>query len=106
MNDTMTKTTFGSLLRQLRDAAGMKQDDLAPRVGVTPATISNWEKDKHPAPYAAVKTLVEIFGEPRLFKLAGFPAEGYENVFDILRQQAETIDELKRTVADLQRRLN
>lgn len=106
MADTMTKTTFGTLLRQLREAAGMKQEDLASRVGVTGATISNWENDKHPASYAAVKSLVEVFGDTRLFELAGFPADGYENVFDVLRQQAEELAELKRTVADLQRRQN
>ena len=34
--------------RRLRDEAGMTQRDLAERIGVTPATISNVETGRHP----------------------------------------------------------
>lgn len=104
---TMTKDdTFGKLLRRLRVEAGMTQDDLASRLGVTGASISHWESDKHPPGYPAVKSLVEVFGNTELFDRAGFPDAEYESIADHLRRQDETIAELKRTLADLERRLN
>lgn len=103
MTATMTKNeTFGAMLRRLRAEAGMKQEDVGARVGATGATVSNWEKDKHPPGYATVKTLVEVFGEPALLERAGFPAEGYVNVYELLRAQQEELAELRRIVDDLQ----
>jgi transcriptional regulator with XRE-family HTH domain len=41
-------------IKALREAKGWIQKDLATRVGVTPATISNLETGRHPQVYLAV----------------------------------------------------
>jgi transcriptional regulator with XRE-family HTH domain len=35
--------TLGDRLRKAREVAGIRQDEIAERLGVSPATISNWE---------------------------------------------------------------
>lgn len=37
--------TLGKRIGQLRRARGMKQDELAEKLGVTPQAVSKWEND-------------------------------------------------------------
>ena len=50
-----------SKIRQLREARGMTQQDLAKTIGVSQATVSDWEKGKiNPDLVRAVK-LADLF---------------------------------------------
>ncbi len=45
--------TFGMRLRRARDLAGLTQEELAERAGLTPNAISALERGEHPHPYPA-----------------------------------------------------
>jgi len=50
--------TFGDRLRRLRTAAGMTQEQLGFRVGVTKATISAWENNHDVPSHKALRLLL------------------------------------------------
>ncbi|MDI9498264.1 MAG: helix-turn-helix transcriptional regulator [Bacillota bacterium] len=50
-----------SELRRLRLEAGMKQAELANRVGVSQATISSWENDQYPIGSEFLPAICELF---------------------------------------------
>lgn len=60
----MANITFGERLRRTRIRNGMTQADVADKIGVTPATISNWEteKGKNPLSQEQRAQLKRIFG--------------------------------------------
>ncbi|MEQ8959278.1 MAG: helix-turn-helix transcriptional regulator [Coleofasciculus sp. C2-GNP5-27] len=43
-----------SPLKQLREAVGLTQEELARRIGVSTKTISNWERGAYPATFIDV----------------------------------------------------
>jgi DNA-binding transcriptional regulator YiaG len=46
---TVPEWTLGDRLRKAREHAGLKQDEMAAIIEVSPATISNWETGaRHP----------------------------------------------------------
>lgn len=49
-------------IRQLRDAAGMKQSELADRMNVRPPTVFKWENGIANPTIANLIQLAEIFG--------------------------------------------
>lgn len=49
-------------IRQLREAHGMTQEDLAKRVGVTPPAVSKWERGLSFPSVGKVALMAEIFG--------------------------------------------
>jgi DNA-binding XRE family transcriptional regulator len=53
MRDTVgdQDLTFGSRLRQLREAAGLTQEELALRAGLSPRAISALERGERQRPY-------------------------------------------------------
>lgn len=55
--------TFGQKLRELREAKGLNQGELAKRVGLTRPLISMWENDKARPSLEAVQKLERIFGQ-------------------------------------------
>lgn len=50
-----------NIVRELRKSAGMQQKELASSVGVSVATISDWETQKKNPSGARLKKLAEIF---------------------------------------------
>lgn len=46
-SDSDHEPSFGGLIRTYRDRIGLKQYEVAARIGVTPSTICFWEKDRH-----------------------------------------------------------
>lgn len=67
---------FGLLLRETRIRYGLTQDSLAWSVGVSHATISNWERGRPPRTKRAIPLLVEIFNNPELATSAQLLVEG------------------------------
>ena len=51
-------------IRQLREAAGMKQSELADRMNVRPPTVFKWENGIANPTIANLIQLAEIFGVP------------------------------------------
>jgi transcriptional regulator with XRE-family HTH domain len=56
-----TATDVGARIRQLREAAGLTQEQLAAKVGVTDQTISNYETGNSEPPRPKLVRLAEIF---------------------------------------------
>ncbi|ACZ39652.1 helix-turn-helix transcriptional regulator [Sphaerobacter thermophilus] len=49
-------------IKELREARGWTQLELAYRVGVTPATIYNWEAGRNEPKASQLRKLAQIFG--------------------------------------------
>ena len=50
----LTSLNFPLLIKQIRDASGLTQEQLARELGVTFGTVNGWENGKHrPSPLAA-----------------------------------------------------
>lgn len=56
------RETFGATVRQLREARGWSQSDLASRLGVTGGAVHQWEIGAVGAREANVVQLEELFG--------------------------------------------
>ena len=48
-------------IRQLREAAGLTQFELAVKVGVTPATVYNWERGRYEPKATQLRALARVF---------------------------------------------
>ncbi|TDD87369.1 XRE family transcriptional regulator [Actinomadura darangshiensis] len=55
---------FGRVLRNHRDDAGLKQSEVAARVGVSQGTVSEWERGKRWPEADQVQKLAVIFNVP------------------------------------------
>ncbi len=51
-------------IRQLREERGWTQLELANRLGVTPATIYTWERDRNEPRASQFRKLADLFGVP------------------------------------------
>jgi predicted ATPase/transcriptional regulator with XRE-family HTH domain len=61
--DTGTGLTFGNLLRRHRNSAGLTQEDLAERAGLTPQAIGLLERGERRRPHKhTVRKLAEVLG--------------------------------------------
>jgi transcriptional regulator with XRE-family HTH domain len=52
---------YGARIKQLREAAGLKQLDVAKAVGVSTQAVSKWETDKSEPDSDAIKIMCELF---------------------------------------------
>jgi transcriptional regulator with XRE-family HTH domain len=48
-------------IRELRTARGWTQLELANRLGVTPSTVYNWERGKHPLSAGMLRQIARLF---------------------------------------------
>lgn len=55
---------MGKTIRELREARGWSQFELAVKVGVTPQTVLNWEHGRREPRAGQFKALGIIFGVP------------------------------------------
>ena len=60
--DTWRKGSLMMTIRQLREAAGMTQLELAFRLGVTPATVSLWERRRVEPKASQIRAMARLFG--------------------------------------------
>ena len=61
--------SFGTKIKKLRAAKGMKQDDLAKVIGVSKGTVSVWERDARFPEIDTIQCLADYFGVPLSFLL-------------------------------------
>ena len=54
--------TFGEKLQSLRQKAGMSQDALAEKLGVSRQAVSRWERDETMPETEKVIALADLFG--------------------------------------------
>lgn len=52
--------TWGPWLKELREQAGYTQVEMAERLGVSAATVSNWENEKFTPPISAINQLTAL----------------------------------------------
>jgi transcriptional regulator with XRE-family HTH domain len=62
MGPTVRRRRLGSELRKLRDAAGMKLEEVAAELGVAPSTLSRIETGKAPTKSAYLNQMLEMYG--------------------------------------------
>ena len=55
-------TTLGERIAQLRKEKGLKQDELAEMLGITPQAVSKWENDQTCPDISLLPKLAEILG--------------------------------------------
>ena len=56
-------SSFGARLRRAREAAGLAQEELAARAGLSPNTVGGLERGEHRHPYpATVRALADALG--------------------------------------------
>lgn len=61
--ETMEKASFGALLRRLRKASGLSQEELAHRAGLTPNAVGTLERGERRRPYPhTVRALADALG--------------------------------------------
>jgi transcriptional regulator with XRE-family HTH domain len=59
---TVRRRRLGSELRKLRDASGMKLEEVAAELGVAPSTLSRIETGKAPTKSAYLSQMLEMYG--------------------------------------------
>ena len=69
--DWALAAAIGDRIRQLREAKGWKQSDLAARVGVSRAAIGYYETGTRTPPYATLIRIAEVFGVSTDYILRG-----------------------------------
>src|ERR1700757_4730542 len=62
MGPTVRRRRLGSELRKLRDANGLKLEEVAERLGVAPSTLSRIETGKAPTRTAYLNAMLELYG--------------------------------------------
>lgn len=60
----METWTYGADLRDMRNAAGMSQEEAATALGVRLGTYGSWERGTHVPRREALDRIVEVFGVP------------------------------------------
>jgi putative transcriptional regulator len=55
-NKNVAPEEGGSPLKKLREQAGLSQEELARRIGVSVKTVSNWERGVYPATMTVPQT--------------------------------------------------
>src|SRR3712207_3615400 len=69
--------TFGAMLRELREAGGLTQEELASRAGLTAKAVSALERGERKRPYPhtvrALADALELSGDRRSALLAAVP---------------------------------
>ena len=109
--------SVGQRLRQRRMELNMTQTELARRLGVTPAVVSNYESGQNPVRSELLEKLIQVLDvEPNvlfqdIYRGAGFPVSGEErrlrSYYDAqfekegLRQSREIVDRLFSNLARL-----
>lgn len=86
--------SMGTKIKELREAAGMTQTDLAERVGVSKSVVSAYEKGIRNPSHKTLESIAETFGVSLLsfFEKGYFPNEAVTiNISDLTSEQQKII---------------
>lgn len=107
---TESRALIAERIKQAREAAGMKQADVAKKLGITPQAVSNYERGKNKIPNNVILQLATIFrtSADYLLGLSNMPIKYSEVVVNMLGEQAvklpaychQSIEELCGNMAD------
>jgi len=61
MEFQMTLTSFGEVLRVLRQRAGLRTRDVAERARISSGTVSNWENNKAFPHFVQFRSVAEVY---------------------------------------------
>ena len=84
--------TFGERLQALRQRAGMSQDALAERLGVSRQAVSRWERDETMPETDKVIALAELFGVTTDYLLRPRPEETEQKAQTPLREKTDWLE--------------
>ncbi|ALJ14391.1 helix-turn-helix domain-containing protein [Sphingopyxis macrogoltabida] len=79
--------SFGLRLQRLRTMAGLKQADLAVRMGVGAASVSSWEKGRARPKRSSMAKLAAILGVQTADLIEDAAPEGLQKLLDRCREQ-------------------
>lgn len=89
MTDVRIPTwTLGDRLRKAREAADLRQEDLAPHLHVARATVASWENDKHAPSYLAIMKWAELTDVPLDWLAEGRTSSDIQSVTEGYRRFA------------------
>ena len=78
------ETTTGQRIRMARERAGMKQRDLADKLGVSYVNVSQWERDTRNPKYSTLQKISDAVGISVTF-LLGLESAADENIVSDMR---------------------
>ena len=92
----MSLSTMGSRLEQARIAQGFSVRQLATRIGVKPATVDNWERDRSEPRANKLLTLAGMLNVPVLWLLQGEDRSGRDYNVQVFSETAAIRQKLER----------
>ena len=112
----MKKTTISLQIKGLRDDLGLKQVELAKKIGVSPRTLASWETGERNPQEHQIHRLVRICNEshpdvvklhfpdaPLLYHSGSAMSESDTSWKQIATEWKEIADERKEKIAELQK---
>lgn len=84
--------TFGERLQALRQRAGMSQDQLAERLGVSRQAVSRWERDETMPETDKVIALADLFGVTTDYLLRPRPEEAEQKAQTPPREKTDWLE--------------
>ena len=84
--------TFGEKLQALRQRAGMSQDQLAERLGVSRQAVSRWERDETMPETDKVVALADLFGVTTDYLLRPRPEEAEQKAQTPPREKTDWLE--------------
>ena len=95
----MDDSTMGSRIEQARHAQGLSVRQVASRLGMKPATIENWERDRSEPRSNKLLTLAGVLNVPVAWLLEGEGETGRSYQPDALSETAKILGKLERAQA-------
>ncbi len=95
----MISTTMGSRIEQARGQLGLSLRQLATRIGVKPATLENWERDRSAPRSNKLVTLAGLLNVPVIWLLEGEEGRGSGVEVRLFSETASIAQKLERAMA-------
>lgn len=95
----MISTTMGSRIEQARGQLGLSLRQLATRIGVKPATLENWERDRSAPRSNKLVTLAGLLNVPVIWLLEGEEGRGPGVEVRLFSETASIAQKLERALA-------
>ena len=94
----MISTTMGSRIEQARGELGLSLRQLATRIGVKPATLESWERDRSAPRSNTLVTLAGILNTPVIWLLEGEGGRATAHDTRLFSETATIAQKLERAI--------